>query len=443
MNWKERYDVDLIYDNPLQSENDIQGFRLEGEADLSFPSQRMRLGNQMDAREGQKSNFVFWCPENFPSDIVVTWDFWPIREPGLCMLFFSAMGIDGDDIFDPKLAHRTGMYDQYHHGDMNAYHVSYYRRRWEEERAFHTCNLRKSYGFHLVAQGADPIPDVADAQGPYRITLIKHGVEIIFMINDLTIFHWHDDKSFYGKSLGGGKIGFRQMAPFIAEYANLKVYGINGMVQTKPVTVYLAGDSTVQTYEADSAPQAGWGQFIGSYYTEDIQFINHAIGGRSSKTFVEEGRLDAILEEISANDYLMIQMGHNDSTKSRPERYTDPYTTYKQYLRMYIHGARRHHAIPILITPMARLHYKDDVFVNDFPDYCNAMKQVAAEESVELIDLMTRSLTYYSSIGYDEASTLFMISSNGTDCTHFTEKGAIEIAKLLVQAMAEQNFLSI
>jgi hypothetical protein len=224
MNWQEKYNHQLIYDNPLQSEKDVEGFKLEGEAAVSFPLQRMRMENKMDARNGQKSNFVYWCPEDFPANIAVTWDFWPIREPGLCILFFAANGMNGEDLFDSSLKQRTGVYDEYHHGDINAYHVSYYRRRWEDERAFHTSNLRKSYGFHLVAQGPDPLPGVNDAQGPYQITLVKFNGQISFLINDMLIFQFEDDGDTYGEILQGGKIGFRQMAPLIAEYANLKVY---------------------------------------------------------------------------------------------------------------------------------------------------------------------------------------------------------------------------
>lgn len=217
--------LDLIYENSLQSEEHVAGFRLEGEAALSFPMGRLRMENKIEESEGQKSNFVLWCPETFPSDIYVTWDFWPIREPGLCILFFAATGKNGEDLFDARLDKRIGVYDQYHHGDINAYHVSYFRRKWEEERKFHTCNLRKSYGFHLVAQGADPIPSVIDAKGPYKIGLLKLGQEITFFLNDLSVFQWKDDGKTYGPVLGGGKIGFRQMAPLIGEYANLKVYG--------------------------------------------------------------------------------------------------------------------------------------------------------------------------------------------------------------------------
>lgn len=211
----------------------------------------------------------------------------------------------------------------------------------------------------------------------------------------------------------------------------------------KPIiSVFLAGDSTVQTYEKEHAPQAGWGQFIAECFTSDVCFANHAIGGRSSKTFVEEGRLQTILDEIKEGDYLFIQMGHNDSTKSRPERYTEPFTTYKSYLKMYVEGARKHGAVPVFITPVGRLHFEDGKFINDFPDYCSAMKELAAEEDVILIDLMTESLAYFSTVGYEETRSFFMVSVNGTDHTHFTETGANRMARLLADKVKSLGILS-
>ncbi len=221
---------ELLYDNPLSSSSDIEGFRMEGDAAITFPNGRMRMENRRDPGEGQAANFVFWCPEDFPADIAVTWDFWPVREPGLCILFFSALGRGGEDIFDSSLAPRAGEYKQYHSSDINAFHVSYFRRKALKERAFQVCNLRKSYGFHMVCQGADPLPSVDDAIPPYPITLIKCGAEVVFYIRDLKIFHWVDDGQTYGPLLGGGKIGFRQMAPLIGEYANLKVHEVSAQI---------------------------------------------------------------------------------------------------------------------------------------------------------------------------------------------------------------------
>jgi hypothetical protein len=216
--------TDLVYHNPLASAADVSGFCLEGQAAISFPQGRMRMENLRDPAEGQKANFVYWCPEDLAADISVSWDFWPIREPGLCILFFAANGIHGESIFDPGLTPRTGEYNMYHHGEINAFHISYFRRKHPRERAFQTCNLRKSYGFHMVARGADPIASVSDATPPYHIQLVKCGREVAFAINDLPILKFVDDGETYGPLLGGGKIGFRQMAPLIAEYANLEVH---------------------------------------------------------------------------------------------------------------------------------------------------------------------------------------------------------------------------
>ena len=204
----------LLYENPLRSENDIRDFVMEGSAILTFPNGRLRMENARSAVEGQKANYVFWCPEEFPADIRIEWDFFPVREPGLCMLFLAA------------LMKRTGEYPQYHHGDINAFHISYFRRKEPDERAFHTCNLRKSYGFYLTAQGGDPIPDAADAKGPYLIAVEKKGAELAFFINGLEIFRFVDDGKTWGPLLGGGKIGFRQLAPMIGEYADLRVFAI-------------------------------------------------------------------------------------------------------------------------------------------------------------------------------------------------------------------------
>lgn len=216
--------TELIYENPLAAEADIKDFIMEGEAVITFPLGRMRLENKLSEKEGQKANYVLWCPEEFPSDVLITWDFYPVREPGLCMMFFAARGMEDQDLFDGSLQKRTGEYVQYHHGDINAFHISYFRRKEPDERSFHTCNLRKSYGFHLTAQGGDPIPDVADTKPPYHIAVIKKGNVVRFLIDALEIFQFEDDGKTYGPLLAGGKIGFRQLAPFIGEYANLRVY---------------------------------------------------------------------------------------------------------------------------------------------------------------------------------------------------------------------------
>jgi hypothetical protein len=216
---------EIIYANPLATDADIAQFRMEGEATLSFPAGRLRMENSLDAALGQRSNFVLWCPETFPKNMLISWDFWPVREPGLCILFFAARGRDGKDLFDSSLAPRDGRYERYHHGDIDAYHVSYYRRFSfpQEEKGMHLCNLRKSYGFHLVAQAADPLPAVEHSWPPYRMELAVCEGRIQLWVEGLPVLSWTDDGTTGGPPLDGGLVGFRQMAPLVAEYANLQV----------------------------------------------------------------------------------------------------------------------------------------------------------------------------------------------------------------------------
>lgn len=214
----------LIYENLLKTQHDLSDFIMEGQAKIDFANDSMRMQNSLNSGWGQKANYVLWCKETFPANIRIDWEFKPAADYGLCMLFFAAKGIDGSDLFDHSLNRRTGDYSQYHSGDINTFHISYYRRKEMEERQFHTCNLRKSFGFHLVAQGADPIPGVEDVHGFYRLSLTKYKNKIEFSVNELPLLQFADDGSTYGDYLGNGKIGLRQLAPLIAEYRNIRVY---------------------------------------------------------------------------------------------------------------------------------------------------------------------------------------------------------------------------
>lgn len=210
----------LLYRNPLNTTADVATWVPEGPVNITADNGVVQLAGG----GGPDDYFVFWVPEVFPDRIRITWEFSPVNEPGLAMFFFGAASVAGGGIFDEGLKPRNGSYPQYHSSDIRTLHASYFRRRWPEERAFHLANLRKSPGFHLVSQGADPLPPVPDAAGAYyRITVIKNKREVDFLINDLPIFSFKDDKS-TGPVIRDGRIGFRQMTPLIARYRNLEVW---------------------------------------------------------------------------------------------------------------------------------------------------------------------------------------------------------------------------
>ncbi|WP_418275788.1 DUF1961 family protein [Isoptericola jiangsuensis] len=213
-----------VYRSTLARPSDLDGWVAEGPVAIEHRDGGMVLSSSADEAElvaadrGDHAHFTLWCPEVFAADVEIAWDVRPLAGDGLAMLFFAATGTDGRDLFDPSLAERTGHYPQYHSGDVSTLHVSYLRRKWATERRFRTCNLRKSPGFHLVAQGADPLPGPDDADGHYRVRVTKRGAAVQFAIDDLTLFTFHD-----AAPLGAGRLGFRQMAPLVAHYRNLEV----------------------------------------------------------------------------------------------------------------------------------------------------------------------------------------------------------------------------
>ena len=214
-------------------------------------------------------------------------------------------------------------------------------------------------------------------------------------------------------------------------------------------TIYIAGDSTVQTYKASQAPQQGWGAYLASNLSDNVSISNQAIAGRSSKSFYDNGRLDTILGTIKKNDYLLIQFGINDAGSNKPERYAPtcgkiPGTTgsFEYYMAKYIEGAQAKGATPILVTTVIGLKAYDNgskKFKNSYDNYCNAMKQLAAYYKIPCIDLNSLMVAHYNSIGYDAAYKYHMCSTGSTDMTHFTEAGAKAVAKLVADEMKKQG----
>ncbi|WP_179136015.1 rhamnogalacturonan acetylesterase [Paenibacillus sp. 32352] len=216
---------------------------------------------------------------------------------------------------------------------------------------------------------------------------------------------------------------------------------------SRQMTVYLAGDSTVSNYTADRAPRAGWGQMIGGLLDKQVNVHNAASSGRSSKSFIDEGRLDPILEQIGKGDYLLIQFGHNDEKKEDPSRYTEPNTTYKSFLKQYIDGARNKGAEPVLITPVERNGFDANGRLKDSHRFfTEAMKSLGKELKVPVIDLTAKSKALFEKLGPEATKELFLHLEPGQspnypegvqDNTHFSERGALEMAKLVVEGIVE------
>lgn len=214
------------------------------------------------------------------------------------------------------------------------------------------------------------------------------------------------------------------------------------MEQTKPSQfpkIFIAGDSTAASYSGERYPMMGWGQVI-EYYLHGVCIVNLAQCGRSSKSFIDEGWLAVIEREIQPGDYLLIQFGHNDEKSQDPSRYTQPQTTYPEYLTKYISLAKEHRAYPVLITPVARRTFEGGELCDSHGDYPQAMRDLAKREGVPCIDLTALSMNLLTELGEDASKALFTKVQPGDfpgypeghdDNTHFCQKGALEIASLI------------
>ncbi|SDL82659.1 rhamnogalacturonan acetylesterase [Sediminibacillus halophilus] len=210
------------------------------------------------------------------------------------------------------------------------------------------------------------------------------------------------------------------------------------------IRIFLAGDSTVSDYGKHRAPQAGWGQALPRFFETGVVVFNRAAGGKSSKSFITEGRLDEINRDLQPGDYLFIQFGHNDS-KPETERHTDPFTTYQNCLKQYVTVARQNQAFPVLLTPVQRRYFSENGSLQEtHGDYPAAMRELAHMESVPLIDLTKKTTVLLEKSGDIASRKLFMWFEPGEeenypngvqDNTHFNEQGAEEIAGLVCRCL--------
>jgi len=211
------------------------------------------------------------------------------------------------------------------------------------------------------------------------------------------------------------------------------------------VTVFMVGDSTMMTYKDLNNPQRGWGQVFQSFFdTAHIKVENYAMGGRSSRSFMEEGRWKRVLDRLQKGDYVFIQFGHNDASKNKPERYT-PVEDFKKYLLQYITEAREKGAIPVLLTQTSTRSFDKEGHFDQKPNgYVEATKLVAEENKVPLIDMNFESAKIVSGMGAEGAKKMYMCFAPGEnslfpegkeDNTHMQELGAVKMAEIAAKGI--------
>lgn len=209
-------------------------------------------------------------------------------------------------------------------------------------------------------------------------------------------------------------------------------------------TIFIAGDSTAADYGAERYPQMGWGMMLRCGLSPRVAVRNHAMGGRSTRTFLSEGRLDAILAALKPGDTVLIQFGHNDANRAKPERFVAAETGYRDNLLRFIASIRAKHGQPVLLTPVAQRIFNEGRVVAGFEDYSKVVRAIAAETRTPLIDLEALSRAWVARAGQEGAKRYYLHAAPGgwpafpagiADDTHFSELGARGAADLVAGAL--------
>jgi len=217
----------------------------------------------------------------------------------------------------------------------------------------------------------------------------------------------------------------------------------------EPVTVFLAGDSTMAEKRAEKRPETGWGEFLQAHFGEGkVRVENHAMNGRSTRTFISENRWQAIVDKLKPGDYVFIQFGHNDGSKEKVDRYTPP-DQYRANLARFVGDVRAKKANPVLLTPVMRRRFNErGEFYDAHGEYPDLVRRVAAELKVPLIDMHRKSEAVIKRYGDEDSKKLFLQLKPGehanypegvNDNTHFSPLGAELMAGLAVEGIREQK----
>ena len=216
------------------------------------------------------------------------------------------------------------------------------------------------------------------------------------------------------------------------------------------ITVFLIGDSTMSDKpNPEINPERGWGQMLPLFFKENVIIKNFAVNGRSTKSFIDEGRWDSVASEIQKGDYVFIQFGHNDQKIKDSLRFTNPLTAYRYNLMKFVNETRKKGGIPVLFSPIVRRKFNEfGVLIDTHGLYPLVMRQVATELSVPFIDLQFKSENLVLSTGQEKSKEIYLWIESGQnpmypegkqDNTHFSVKGATEIAKLAIEGLKENR----
>lgn len=212
--------------------------------------------------------------------------------------------------------------------------------------------------------------------------------------------------------------------------------------------IFMMGDSTMKYNNIYTYPQMGYGQLLHLFAKNECLIEDHAENGRSTKSFIAEGRFDVILNRLNKGDFVICAFGHNDEKKQDPLRYTEPYGTYQQNLKYFADEVAKKGASIVYATPITRHKFVDGVCVNSHGEYPKAMMDFCSKNGYTCIDLNQLTIDLYNSVGEEETKKFHMIfgpnmyktyMEGKDDHSHLVFDGALKICEIFVKEIFKTN----
>jgi len=209
-------------------------------------------------------------------------------------------------------------------------------------------------------------------------------------------------------------------------------------VKPKQTNIWLIGDSTMAAKKPERLPESGWGVALAEFVTHKAVVHNHAASGRSTLSFISEGRWKSVADSLQKGDYVIIQFGHNDE-KADAKLHTEPFGSFKTNLKKFIDESREKGANPIICSSIVRRHFDGKGnLIDTHGDYIKAAMEIAMETKTPYINMEAATRKLVSEMGPDKSKEIFTFTNRKQDSTHVNVKGASVIAKLFVnEAKAE------
>ncbi len=214
------------------------------------------------------------------------------------------------------------------------------------------------------------------------------------------------------------------------------------------IRILMIGDSTMANKDTSKgSPERGWGMVLQNFFTDDVEVDNHAQNGRSTKSFINEGRWDKVLARIRPGDYVIIQFGHNDEKYKKEKVYAAPGVTFDNNLRRFVRETRERGGIPVLMNSIIRRKFENNRLVDTHGEYLDSPRNVAAEMDAYFIDANAITHGLVEAMGPEDSKRLFMWLEPGAfkshpkgakDDTHLNVYGAHKIAWSLLSAIGNK-----